>query len=160
MEKRKRISRIISLIFALLLLSVAVFGLSSCGLLAASLEGVTIVNTKINDSGELIVYFSDGTYQNAGKIANNETNVTIDGSGENVSASLSPNQKLNSARMRSRAISHGVPAIASGIEIFSKTVFSSDRFSGVIKTRFPFFHCAGENRQGVAMTFPRAQAIF
>ena len=86
METGKQRFRIISLAFLLILLVLTITALSSCGILTVGMDGVEIVNTKINENGELIVYFSNGTHQNAGKIANNETNIVVEGNGESVSS--------------------------------------------------------------------------
>ncbi len=62
-------------------------GLSSCFFAGNSGNNEdVIVNTEINENGELIVYYKDGSTQNAGKIENNETNITVTGSGGDVSS--------------------------------------------------------------------------
>ncbi len=61
-------------------------GLSSCVMNMTSSIDTTIVNTEINADGDLILYFSDGSSQNAGKIANHNTTVTVEGDGGDVSS--------------------------------------------------------------------------
>ena len=87
MMKNRKI-RIIRFALMMIFAFALAFGLSSCGLFSSDygeVSGLRVINTEINDAGELIIYFSDNTYQNAGVIANIENNLTVDGNGENVS---------------------------------------------------------------------------
>lgn len=81
--KRKGAFALTRIISALLCL-VMVLGLSSCFLFGN--DETIIVNTEINENGELIIYYADGTTQNAGKIEYSETNIVIEEGVESITA--------------------------------------------------------------------------
>lgn len=83
--KKRNISRIAITLSALFVLVCALFALSSCGVLMTDVEVVEITDARINENGELIIYFSDGSWQNVGMIENNQTDIVIEGDGESVS---------------------------------------------------------------------------
>ncbi len=84
MNSRRRGEGFLTRLACVVLLAVMLFGLTSCFLLGG--EERLISNTEINENGELIVYYADGSSQNAGKIENNETNIVVEGSGGDVSS--------------------------------------------------------------------------
>ena len=55
--------KICSVTIALLLIILAVFAFSSC-----STDPISILNTEINDDGELVIYYSDGSEKNLGVV--------------------------------------------------------------------------------------------
>ena len=81
MANLRKKGRITSLLLAGVMIFSLLLSLTGC------FEGneSVIVNTEINELGELIVYYSDGTTHNAGIIENNETNIHIDGGNNTVS---------------------------------------------------------------------------
>ena len=86
MKLNKRIGKALMFFAFALIVIVSVMGLSSCGMAVVDVQDITVINTEINDAGDLIIYFSDGSYHNVGKLSNNEYNVSMSGQGENVSA--------------------------------------------------------------------------
>ncbi len=86
----KRNNLLKSLLISLLTIGICL-GLSSCfeetpeETPSYNREAV-IINTEVNEDGELIVYFEDGSIHNAGRIENNQTSITVSSNGNDVSS--------------------------------------------------------------------------
>ncbi len=65
---RKIARRIFSALLLTMTVIVSVFSLSACDLSAFMEQPIEIANTAINENGELIVYYSDGTSKNLGTV--------------------------------------------------------------------------------------------
>ena len=84
MKKRNALRPLAVLISALTIL-IALTCLSSCGLLTTADLGIAeITDTVVNENGELVVYYSNGTQRVVGMVESNSTNVVIEGDGESV----------------------------------------------------------------------------
>lgn len=79
--KKINVKRSLSFGLAITLILTSLFALTSC---FGMYSGVN--NAKINEYGELVIYYDNGREQNLGRIESNSTNLTVENSGGDASA--------------------------------------------------------------------------